>query len=128
MRPKEHCWDCRKRRLVCDSVYPACTRCVKRGDLCPGYGAKPLTWIKKRSLNGKQKDGQALAAIARTGMMIKDRGSSKNNILDGLGVHLQEAFNTPHAPLEIAFETQTIIGAIEYCKSACYGTFSVFTG
>ncbi|KAK4038172.1 fungal-specific transcription factor domain-containing protein [Parachaetomium inaequale] len=46
--PKRHCWECRRRCLVCDSTKPACNRCTAAGNLCPGYGdAKPtrLVWL-----------------------------------------------------------------------------------
>ena len=45
--PKKHCWECRRRRLVCDSKQPECGRCHKDGVTCPGYGAKkPLRWLE----------------------------------------------------------------------------------
>ena len=46
--PKRHCWECRRRCLVCDSTRPACNRCTAAGAPCPGYGdVKPtrLVWL-----------------------------------------------------------------------------------
>lgn len=44
--PQVHCWECQRRRLVCDSKKPICGRCEKSGVACPGYGdKKPLRWL-----------------------------------------------------------------------------------
>ncbi|KAL2266660.1 hypothetical protein VTJ83DRAFT_6012 [Remersonia thermophila] len=41
-----HCWECRRRRLVCDGTKPICKRCRAAGIVCPGYAdRKPLTWL-----------------------------------------------------------------------------------
>lgn len=45
---KRHCWECLRRRLVCDFTRPACTRCSTAGTVCPGYNdAEPprLRWL-----------------------------------------------------------------------------------
>ncbi|OHX00372.1 C6 zinc finger domain-containing protein [Colletotrichum incanum] len=47
-KPKRHCWECRRRCLVCDFTSPACRRCLLSGVECPGYGkVKPirLKWL-----------------------------------------------------------------------------------
>jgi hypothetical protein len=39
------CWKCRWRRVRCDSLQPACSKCTSRGLVCPGYSdVKPLRW------------------------------------------------------------------------------------
>ncbi|KAI2624433.1 fungal-specific transcription factor domain-containing protein [Xylaria nigripes] len=44
---RRHCWECQRRRLVCDSVRPICNRCRNNGIVCPGYSEnKPLRWVK----------------------------------------------------------------------------------
>ncbi|KAI0402884.1 fungal-specific transcription factor domain-containing protein [Xylaria palmicola] len=43
-----HCWECSRRRLVCDSTRPVCRRCLMAGIKCPGYnGIEPsrLKWL-----------------------------------------------------------------------------------
>ncbi|OKL56122.1 hypothetical protein UA08_08707 [Talaromyces atroroseus] len=45
---KRHCWECRRRRLVCDFTRPECNRCSRAGIVCPRYGdTKPLSlkWL-----------------------------------------------------------------------------------
>lgn len=47
-RRKRHCWECRRRCLVCDFTQPSCRRCTAEGVDCPGYGdVKPtrLRWV-----------------------------------------------------------------------------------
>ncbi|WPH04213.1 Hypothetical protein R9X50_00710200 [Acrodontium crateriforme] len=44
--PNITCWECRRRRWVCDSAEPSCAACKKAGIKCPGYGeAKPVTFL-----------------------------------------------------------------------------------
>ncbi|KAA8641271.1 uncharacterized protein ATNIH1004_002072 [Aspergillus tanneri] len=43
---RRQCWECRRRRLVCDSSRPACNKCLQPAPVRPGYGSKkPLKWI-----------------------------------------------------------------------------------
>ncbi|KAK4238425.1 fungal-specific transcription factor domain-containing protein [Achaetomium macrosporum] len=43
---KRHCWECRRRCLVCDFTEPACKRCSASGIACPGYSHVKPTRIK----------------------------------------------------------------------------------
>ncbi|PLB53538.1 hypothetical protein P170DRAFT_508133 [Aspergillus steynii IBT 23096] len=62
---RRQCWECRRRRLVCDSARPACNKCRAAGTECPGYsGNKPLKWItpgKVKSRNRGRPKGRAAA-------------------------------------------------------------------
>ncbi|KAI1660551.1 fungal-specific transcription factor domain-containing protein [Daldinia decipiens] len=45
---RRHCWECRRRCLVCDFTEPMCQRCSASGIECPGYSdVKPvkLKWL-----------------------------------------------------------------------------------
>ncbi|KAK3896988.1 hypothetical protein C8A05DRAFT_20156, partial [Staphylotrichum tortipilum] len=43
---REQCWECRRRRLVCDGGQPVCAKCRTARIVCPGYAdKKPLTWL-----------------------------------------------------------------------------------
>ncbi|WYZ38172.1 hypothetical protein EsH8_III_000086 [Colletotrichum jinshuiense] len=43
---RRRCWECLRRRLVCDAVKPVCNKCRVAGIVCPGYDdKKPLTWL-----------------------------------------------------------------------------------
>jgi hypothetical protein len=46
-KAKRQCWDCLKRRLVCDFTLPHCNKCLKNGRQCSGYDdKKPLQWVE----------------------------------------------------------------------------------
>jgi hypothetical protein len=54
------CWDCFKRRLVCDRTLPGCKKCTKAGKDCVGYDEqKPLQWVQpgKVTSRRRKKDG-----------------------------------------------------------------------
>jgi hypothetical protein len=43
---RRQCWECHRRRLVCDFSLPGCRKCYTAGVECPGYGEKkPLKWV-----------------------------------------------------------------------------------
>ncbi|KAJ0296824.1 hypothetical protein COL516b_011208 [Colletotrichum fioriniae] len=43
---RRQCWECQRRRLVCDSARPVCAKCKTSGVVCPGYeDKKPLVWL-----------------------------------------------------------------------------------
>lgn len=43
---RRQCWECQRRRIVCDAVRPVCGKCKATGVVCPGYeDKKPLTWL-----------------------------------------------------------------------------------
>ncbi|KAK1832587.1 fungal-specific transcription factor domain-containing protein [Podospora conica] len=43
---RAQCWECRRRRLVCDGDKPVCNKCRTAGIVCPGYAdKKPLVWV-----------------------------------------------------------------------------------
>ena len=46
-KANRQCWDCLKRRLVCDFTLPHCKKCSKNGRQCSGYDEKkPLQWVE----------------------------------------------------------------------------------
>ncbi|KAK0671461.1 putative C6 zinc finger domain protein [Cercophora samala] len=58
----QHCWECRRRRVVCDGQQPVCTKCRTAGIVCPGYAdKKPLQWLAPGQVMSrpKRRKGQA---------------------------------------------------------------------
>ncbi|KAL5611133.1 hypothetical protein FOBRF1_007250 [Fusarium oxysporum] len=56
VRPFQHvvaCWECSKRRLVCDLGTPKCRKCRVRGVDCSGYEHKPLQWMRPGQTRSK---------------------------------------------------------------------------
>ncbi|KAJ5363110.1 hypothetical protein N7541_003954 [Penicillium brevicompactum] len=46
------CWTCKKKRVQCDEVRPACTKCTSRGLVCGGYEIR-LRWGAGIASRGK---------------------------------------------------------------------------
>ncbi|PGH26823.1 hypothetical protein AJ80_01402 [Polytolypa hystricis UAMH7299] len=49
---KTPCYTCRRRRVTCDKLLPACRKCHRAGKPCLGY-KKPLTWVRGVASRGK---------------------------------------------------------------------------
>jgi hypothetical protein len=50
------CWECLKRRLVCDHTLPHCKKCEKAGKVCPGYAEqKPLQWVQLGKVTSRRR-------------------------------------------------------------------------
>lgn len=73
--PRRHCWECLRRRLVCDSTRPVCSRCRTSGIVCPGYGEQqPLRWVKPGRVTARSRR-RPKAAVLR----VVDAKSSAEN-------------------------------------------------
>lgn len=111
---KRHCWECRRRCLVCDSGEPGCKRCHVSGIPCPGYGdVKPtrLKWITPgRVVSRDQKHKKTLRRRNQddyeeiTAEMIRE--------LTPVGRYARITIS----PLEMNDEIQVIAQALEYCR------------
>lgn len=68
------CWECSKRRLVCDMRTPKCQKCRVRRVDCPGYQHKPLQWMRPGQTRSKgaqsTKTLGASSSPARSGEVI----------------------------------------------------------
>ncbi|KAI1112429.1 hypothetical protein F5Y14DRAFT_272629 [Nemania sp. NC0429] len=65
--PRRHCWECLRRRLVCDSTRPVCNRCRTSGIVCPGYGEQqPLRWVKPGRVTARTRRRPKAAAATPT--------------------------------------------------------------
>jgi hypothetical protein len=61
------CWECLKRRLVCDHTLPHCTKCQKAGKECPGYDEqKPLQWIQPGKVTSRRRKKDCPPKIYQT--------------------------------------------------------------
>lgn len=105
MEEKRHCWECRRRQLVCDFTQPGCKRCRNSGTECPGYGAtKPMSlrWLKpgkvKSKVRSKKKD------IKKAPTEIQELPPANNS---------EEIISYSH--LELNFDAHALVEATEYC-------------
>ncbi|KAH6644252.1 fungal-specific transcription factor domain-containing protein [Boeremia exigua] len=55
-KAQRQCWECLKRRLVCDHTLPHCKKCIKAGKECPGYDEqKPLQWVETGKVTSRRR-------------------------------------------------------------------------
>ncbi|KAI1419494.1 hypothetical protein F5Y12DRAFT_245116 [Xylaria sp. FL1777] len=96
---QKHCWECLRRRLVCDSVQPICNRCRTGGLVCPGYGEKqPLRWVKPGQVTActRERAKARLSAGVKTGVSNNtgvDGDSTEANMADRASSTSQEDSN-----------------------------------
>ena len=92
------CWECLKRRLVCDYTMPHCNKCVKKGRECPGYDAKkPLQWVetgkitsRKRTKPSKKSELSITVLDSRPLQMDSSSDSSRSHYTDSSGERSDE--------------------------------------
>lgn len=78
---RKHCWECLRRRLVCDSVRPVCDRCRTSGLVCPGYDEKqPLRWVQPGRVTARSRRKPKAKAGAS---VLAKRGASGTTAVDG---------------------------------------------
>lgn len=85
--PNVTCWECRRRRWVCDSAEPSCTACKKAGIKCPGYGeVKPVTFLPpgqvlSRPRRRPRRNNNPVYRVASPGQSaITDQNSNPDDI------------------------------------------------
>jgi hypothetical protein len=50
------CWECLKRRVICDFALPHCQKCLKNDRVCSGYGKqKPLQWVATGNVTSRRR-------------------------------------------------------------------------
>lgn len=55
-KASRQCWECLKRRIVCDYALPSCKKCIKKGKECPGYDSKkPLQWLEPGKVTSRKR-------------------------------------------------------------------------
>lgn len=118
----QHCWECRRRRLVCDSTRPVCKKCQAAKIVCPGYDEKqPLRWLKpgritcrtrKSKACGSRKDADESGAGSGTSGIV-----TKPNKLDNQ-VKLITNF-------EMVTDTCIVVQAAFYCKPTLIHSWGV---
>lgn len=111
---KRHCWECRRRCLVCDSEEPGCKRCRTSGIPCPGYGdVKPtrLKWITP---------GRVVSRDQKYKKTIRRKNQDDHDeITEDLIKHITQVEQYMHITMpqiEMNDEVQVIVQALEYCK------------
>jgi hypothetical protein len=58
------CWECLKRRLVCDRTLPHCRKCQKLGKDCLGYEEqKPLQWVQPGKVTSRRRKNDSAPTV-----------------------------------------------------------------
>ncbi|KAK1657214.1 hypothetical protein BDP55DRAFT_762034 [Colletotrichum godetiae] len=130
---RRSCWECQRRRLVCDSNRPVCSKCKLSGIVCPGYeNVKPLTWVAPNQVTtqtwrGGRKPKTDKIDIAKKGTKGSDKkGSGKKKAIpttpeeeEGHKVQLVHVFPGQ----ELRTETCDIAEASVYWNEQVYPYF-----
>ncbi|KAI4661507.1 uncharacterized protein J4E88_010955 [Alternaria novae-zelandiae] len=119
------CWECFKRRLVCDRTLPLCRKCTKTGKECPGYNdQKPLQWVEPGHVTIRPKKNKKECrppTSARAANCERLAPVIPNGPLAGPGVSsdvsLPEVLGQGGCPWPVSEELQLTPEAIELSKS-----------
>jgi hypothetical protein len=75
------CWECLKRRLVCDQTFPHCKKCRKAGKECPGYDEqKPLQWVQPGKVTSRRRKKSSSSKI----YPIPTKGTKKPHVQESM--------------------------------------------
>ena len=107
----KHCWECRRRRLVCDSTRPACNRCRKNRVTCPGYTeTKPLRWVSPPTLSTVGPARRQWGPAPNT-LQVDEEDSAF--LLD-----IHSVLPTQLKPVPVQDDNFKALQAVHYCKSS----------
>ena len=114
-----HCWECQRRRIVCDRWRPVCNKCQTAGIVCPGYDdQKPLTWLAPGRVLSRPRKRKSPPASRKPA--VKKEESPKAVEIRGdapLTRMKKETTGQVSHILELTEETIEIFEAAHYCKS-----------
>jgi len=82
-KANRQCWECLKRRLVCDHTLPHCKKCQKAGRDCPGYDEqKPLQWIQTGKVTSRRRKKGSPPKIYKTPSVEEPKQLAQETIKD----------------------------------------------
>lgn len=114
---KKPCWECLRRRLVCDFTRPTCRKCLKTGIVCPGYGnSKPLKWLAPGSVTFRRRKDVPTRSYPTSGNPSSTGSSPKSSSGSEAGSPPKAADSPPGVPrLDMKCESTDIVQAYAYC-------------
>ncbi len=124
-RHTRHCWECQRRRIVCDRWRPVCNKCQTAGIVCPGYdNQKPLTWLAPGRVISRPRKRKSPPACRKPA--VRKEAAPKAVEIRGaasLTETKKETGDVAHI-LELTEETIEIFEAAHYCKSRTHARTS----
>ncbi|KAF1938743.1 hypothetical protein EJ02DRAFT_409887 [Clathrospora elynae] len=113
------CWECLKRRLVCDHTLPLCRKCEKAGRECSGYDdAKPLQWVETGMVTSRRrkKDSSNPPTVVSKGLHTEAAEilRSKRDPLKRLERLLGFMYQHDLPPYDLSSETCAVVQAVQY--------------
>jgi hypothetical protein len=113
------CWECQRRRLVCDCARPVCNKCHGAGLVCPGYeDKKPLTWLapgrvlsRTRKPRGRTPSNQQ-PTVKKSAAVLKRPVPTTSPILDVAGQRRLEIVPV----VKLRTDMCDLVDAVQYCK------------
>ena len=117
---QKSCWECSRRRLVCDETHPTCRKCSDVGIVCPGYSnAKPLRWLAPGRVNARirrkprrKAEGKGEGAAAKGG-----KGAKTKTTLPALPVRHRDNGSASTAPSALS-STGFLTGSTDVALSS----------
>jgi hypothetical protein len=119
----QRCWECVRRRRVCDRSRPHCTKCTQRGIECPGYGkTKPITFLAPGQTLSKQwKPPKTVKQEHEVSSRVVTAPTSLSGSLSALSASWAERQDSPGS-LSIASDLRTDLDdAVEAISYLNYG-------
>ncbi|KAK8054600.1 hypothetical protein PG994_009667 [Apiospora phragmitis] len=113
--PKRHCWECRRRCLVCDFTQPACKRCISSGVDCPGYSTvKPvrIQWLPP----GRIKSRRPKASAAEPAEAGSVKGDARSTTASPAPAAMSLALPPEPPRLAQNFNLRVLTECVEYCE------------
>ncbi|KAK2012843.1 hypothetical protein LZ32DRAFT_677152 [Colletotrichum eremochloae] len=117
------CWSCRRRRVRCDAIRPACVKCTRAGIHCLGYGpTKPLSWVGM-----PRRAKKAPRLLADTGKTRhKDTTTSESRQAGEIAMQVSlQVLKTPSSPLVVNYGLQSL-EYIQYYEQRCCMECSIY--
>ncbi|KAB8231209.1 Zn(II)2Cys6 transcription factor [Aspergillus alliaceus] len=123
---QRHCWECMRRRIVCDFERPACSKCCAAGIACPGYDEKkPLKWLAPGKVSSRSRKRLTPPETNRSSTGSEEPVVSQETSPTSADneTELLELFMiTPTR--ELKSETCTIVESVWYYNSHVYPDYS----
>ncbi|KAF2264139.1 hypothetical protein CC78DRAFT_560443 [Lojkania enalia] len=127
---KRQCWECLRRRLVCDFGQPACKKCTSSGKECPGYDEKkPLKWLDPGKVTSKSRKRTTTRAFGTSRAVVttshKNYSLPKGDKSTPPETETGETGRTQNQPildflLDWRDDTSDIVQAVYYYNSHLY--------